>query len=40
MNRICWIEQLFLKEEQNMLNTKIKGLADMAEDWDWPDDEW
>ena len=40
MSRICWIEQLFLKEEQNMLNTKIEGLADMAEDWDWPDDEW
>lgn len=31
---------LSLPEKQNMLNTKIEGLADMAEDWDWPDDEW
>lgn len=31
---------LSLPEKQNLLNTKIEGLADMAEDWDWPDDEW
>lgn len=29
-----------IPKEQNMLNTKINGLADMAVNRDWNDDEW